>query len=215
METFKTFLLYDELMPFHFAVCLLFFVSIVETLGFCFGIRPLAFLKRFIPLSFNNPILYVKFSKILILIFFLINFSFAGYFIQFAFFAYQNSFAPIIYIILPTLLIALFFTIFMIHSLDQVIKPRFPQRKLNLLGRLATISSGHAHPNRTAQARIRDEYGQLHYVQVRSEFGEIKLNSQIILIRMEGQAYIAKEIVNSNHLFDDEIFPDDEQRKNI
>lgn len=111
-----------------------------------------------------------------------------------------------VYLLLPTLVIALFFTVFMIHCLDQVIRPQFERKQKNLIGRLATICNGNARPESTAQARVRDEYGQLHYVQVRSEFGEIEMHSQIILIRMRESYYIAKKIVESNHLFDDDMF---------
>lgn len=202
------FLTHTELLPFHLSVVTLIVLSIIETIGFYLGVRPFAFLRRFVPRGWATPLLQIKFSKILIIIFFLINFSFAGYFLQFFFFAYQQKFAPVAYLLLPALVVALFFTVFMIHCLDQVIKPKFESRQLNLLGRLATISSGNARPESTAQARVRDEYGQLHYVQVRSEFGEIALHSQIILIRMKDSYYIAKKIVESNHLLEEDLFED-------
>jgi hypothetical protein len=59
------------------------------------------------------------------------------------------------YLILPALIIAIFFTVFMIHCLDQVIKPQIEHHNTNLLGRLATISSGNARPGFSAQARSR------------------------------------------------------------
>jgi hypothetical protein len=61
---------------------------------------------------------------------------------------------------LPALIIAIFFTVFMIHCLDQVIKPQIEHHNTSLLGRLATISSGNARPGFSAQARVRDEFGQ-------------------------------------------------------
>ncbi|WP_343594887.1 OB-fold-containig protein [Acinetobacter sp.] len=200
------FLTHTELLPFHLSVVTLVVLSIIETIGFYFGVRPFSFLRNFVPRGWAAPLLQIKFSKILIVIFFLINFSFAGYFLQFFFFSYQQKFASVAYLLLPALVIALFFTVFMIHCLDQVIKPKFESRQLNLLGRLATISSGNARPESTAQARVRDEYGQLHYVQVRSEFGEISLHSQIVLIRMRDSYYIAKKIVESNHLLEENLF---------
>lgn len=102
---------------------------------------------------------------------------------------------------------AIFFTVFMIHCLDQVIKPKVvTNNKVNLLGRLATVSSGNARPGFSAQARVRDEYGQLHYVQVEPEFGELEFQSQIILIRFRKSHYIAKKISIPNHLFSSENF---------
>ncbi len=77
----------------------------------------------------------------------------------------------------------------------------FRKNNVNLLGRLATISSGNARPGFSAQARVRDEYGQLHYVQVEPEFGELGFQSQIILIRMRKSHYVAKKICKSNQLF--------------
>ncbi|WP_420713745.1 OB-fold-containig protein [Acinetobacter sp. MD2(2019)] len=200
------FLTHTELLPFHLSVVTLVVLSLIETIGFYLGVRPFSFLRRLMPRVWAVSLFQIKFSKILILIFFLINFSFAGYFLQFFFFSYQQNFTPFGYLLLPALVIALFFTVFMIHCLDQVIKPKFESRQLNLLGRLATISSGNARPESTAQARVRDEYGQLHYVQVRSEFGEIPLHAQIILIRKQDSYYIAKEIIESNHLLEDDLF---------
>lgn len=208
MNTFQVFLTNHDLLPFHLSVFLLLVISFTETIGFLFGVRPLSFLKNCIPLSLQTPILKVKFSKILILIFFLINFSFAGYFLQLLFYAYHDDFAPITYLIIPTFLIAIFFTIFMVHCLDQVIRPKYYYRSLNLVGRLAIVIDQSIKPEKVGQARIRDEYGKLHYVNVIAESGEIKANTSIILIELQGQHYVAKKVVAPNHLFDYDIFPE-------
>ncbi|MBU3847664.1 MAG: YqiJ family protein [Candidatus Acinetobacter avistercoris] len=197
-----TFLLECDLMPFHICVLALIMLSMAETLGVYIGLRPSTFIKKVAPdwLS-HSPLLQVKFSKVLIFVFLLINFSFAGYFLQLLSFAYQDEFIPWYYVILPALIIAIFFTVFMIHCLDQVIKPHLKYTQTNLLGRLATVSSGNARPGFSAQARVRDELGQLHYVQVEPEFGELELHSQILLIRFKKSHYIAKKIARTNQLF--------------
>lgn len=191
-----------DLMPFHLSVCILLLLSMAETLGGLMGLRPSALFKMLTPewLS-TSPLVQVKFSKILILVFLLINFSFAGYLIQLISFAYQDELLPWFYAALPALIIAIFFTVFMIHCLDQVIPPQRQQTQTNLLGRLATVSSGNARPGFSAQARVRDEFGQLHYVQVEPEFGELEIQSQILLIRFKRSHYIAKKIAPSNQLF--------------
>ena len=195
------FLEYD-LMPFHLSVLALILLSMAETIGYYFGLRPSTFLKRISPDWLTNaPLLQVKFAKVLIFVFLLINFSFAGYFLQLCIFASQQQFFPWCYVILPASVIAIFFTVFMIHCLDQVIKPKFTPTTVNLLGRLATVSSGNARPGFSAQARVRDEFGQLHYVQVEPEFGELEFQAQIILIRFRKSHYIAKKISKSNELF--------------
>lgn len=90
----------------------------------------------------------------------------------------------------------------MIHCLDQVIKPQTKRQHVVLIGRLATISSGNARPGFPAQARVRDEFGQLHYIQVEPEFGELELRTEILIIKQNKSHYIAKAISKSNNLFE-------------
>lgn len=197
-----TLLLVYDLIPFHICVLVLIILSLAETLGYYIGLRPSTFIKKITPTWLtHSPLLQVKFSKILIFVFLLINFSFAGYFLQLVSFAYQSEFIPWYYIIVPALVIAIFFTVFMIHCLDQVIEPNLKSSQPNLLGRLATVSSGSAKPGFSAQARVRDELGQLHYVQVEPEFGELEVQSKILLIRFKKSHYIAKKIAQTNQLF--------------
>jgi len=196
------FLFEHELMPFHLSVLALILLSMAETFGYYIGLRPSTFLKKISPdWLIESPLLQVKFSKVLIFVFLLLNFSFAGYFLQLSIFASKQVFAAWYYVVLPALVIAIFFTVFMIHCLDQVIKPKVTLNQVDLLGRLATVSSGNARPGFSAQARVRDENGQLHYIQVEPEFGELEFQSQIILIRFRKSHYIAKKISISNHLF--------------
>lgn len=191
-----------NLIPFHLSLLALLLLSMIETIGYYFNIRPMQFLKHLFPKKLTeSPLLSVKFSKTLIIVFLLMNFSFSGYFLQLCAFARQQEFLPAYYLILPALIIAIFFTVFMIHCLDQVIKPTKTKRKITLLGHLATISSGNARPGFSAQARVRDHFGQLHYVQVEPEFGELEFQSQIILIRLKKSHYVAKKISKSNTLF--------------
>ncbi|MFW2147916.1 OB-fold-containig protein [Acinetobacter sp. TY1] len=195
------FFLEPDLMPFHISVLILILLSMAETFGYYIGLRPSTFLKRILPdWLTHSPLIQVKFARVLIFVFLLINFSFAGYFLQLSLYAIQNQFSTWYYVILPALLIAIFFTVFMIHCLDQVIKPKLYATQTNLLGRLATVSSGNARPGFSAQARVRDEFGQLHYIQVEPEFGELEFQSQIILIRFKKSHYIAKKISHSNEL---------------
>ena len=190
-------------MPFHLSLFILLVISMVETIGYYFNVKPSSFLRSFIPQSLkNSPLINVKFSKILICIFLLLNFSVAGYFIEFIIYAKFNTFVPSYYIVLPVLIIAVFFTVFMIHCLDQVIKPQTNRQHVILIGRLATISSGNARPGFSAQARVRDEFGQLHYIQVEPEFGELEFRSQILIIKQNKSHYIAKAISKSNNLFE-------------
>ena len=196
------FLTNSHLVPFHLSLMAVVFLGLAETIGYYLNLRPSVLFKRFSPKRLDDlALLNVKFSKTLIIFFLLMNFSFAGYFLQFCIYARELTFYPASYLILPALIIAIFFTVFMIHCLDQVIPPRKHKQHVNLLGRLATISSGNARPGFSAQARVRDEFGQLHYVQVEPEFGVLEFQSQIILIRLKKSHYVAKAICASNRLF--------------
>ncbi|KAF7277598.1 hypothetical protein GWI33_003282 [Rhynchophorus ferrugineus] len=107
---------------------------------------------------------------------------------------------------------AWFYTLFMIHCLDQVIKPSQSSKHIHLVGRFATIVSGHARPGFSAQATVRDHTGHLHYVQVEPEYGELELQAQVILVGYNDFHYIAKKITaqsvenlstSSRHCLDD------------
>lgn len=191
-----------NLVPFHLSLITVILLGMAETIGYYLNLRPSVLFKRFSPKRLDDlPLLNVKFSKTLIIFFLLMNFSFAGYFLQLCIYARELAFFPAYYLMLPALIIAIFFTVFMIHCLDQVIPPKKNKQQADLLGRLATISSGSARPGFSAQARVRDEFGQLHYVQVEPEFGELEFRSQIILIRLKKSHYVAKQICASNRLF--------------
>lgn len=196
------FLFNPHLMLFHICVLTLFVIGVVVFFDHYLKFKPIRFFHFLVPDKLKkSDLLHVKFSQTLIVVFFLINFSFAGYFLQLCIYANEQTFVPVYYILIPTLILAVFFTIFMIHCLDQVIGPQKSSQQRNLLGRLATITSGHARPGFSAQARVRDEYGQLHYVQVEPEFGELEFQSEIILIRQRKSHYLAKKIAKSNQLF--------------
>ena len=198
----QAWLTHQDLVPFHFSLIALVVLGLIETIGIYFKKRPSHFLKKISPQKItNSPFLNVKFSKVMIVIFFLMNFSFFGYLLQLICYSQTQNFLAAYYLFLPAFVLASFFTVFMIHCLDQVIKPRYSKKNIELLGHLATISSGNARPGFSAQARVRDEYGQIHYVQVEPEFGELEFQSKIILIRKKKSHYVAKKISKSNSLF--------------
>lgn len=207
LTAMKDFIFNYYLMPFHISVILLIALSIFGSINVYVGYRPRQWFRHWLPahaysLSFSQ----IKFSHFLVFIFFLINFSFAGYFLQLLFFASRHYFLSPYYLILPAIFIAIFFTVFMVHCLDQVILPhRSLEHHQHLIGRLATVCNATARPGQSSQARVRDEFGQLHYVLIEPEFGELPIDSQVILIEYQPPNYIAKKIVSSNYLFDQEL----------
>ena len=118
-------------MPFHLSVVALILLSVVETIGMYVGLRPSQLLKNCASLAYQSPLLNVKFSKALIFVF-THQFQFCRLFLQLSFFAIQHYFITPFYLIIPALVIAIFFTVFMIHCLDQVIKPKLTHTNYNL-----------------------------------------------------------------------------------
>ena len=189
---------HSALLPFHMSVLTIFILIIGETIGMYIKHRPSQLIRQMVPMWLRDaPLLQVQISRFIILLFFLINFSFAGYLIQLSAFAFSGDFVHTGFVLIPALLMAWFFTLFMMHCLDQVIKPTQSNQQVILLGRFATIVSGTARPGSSAQAKVRDQFGRLHYVQVEPEFGELILQSKVILVDYRESQYIAKAIVNS------------------
>src|SRR5690606_33344977 len=176
------FLLDYNLMPFHLSLVLIFVFGMAKTSAFYFGLQSRKLFKCIPSYDFAClGVLNVKFCKTLIILLFLMNFSFYGYLLQFLFYSQEVEFLRAYYLILPAFILVSFVTASMIHCLHQVIPPKYQKNHVNLLGRLATISSGNPRPGFSAQARVRDECGQIHYVLVEPEFGELEFQSQIIL----------------------------------
>lgn len=189
---------HSALLPFHMSVLAIFILIIAETIGIYIGHRPSQLIRQMVPMWLRDaPLLQVQISRFIILLFFLINFSFAGYLLQLSAFALLDDFVHTGFVLIPALLMAWFFTLFMMHCLDQVIKPVQSSHQVNLLGRFATIISGTARPGSSAQAKVRDQFGRLHYVQVEPEFGEFSLQSKVLLVDYRESHYIAQAIVNS------------------
>ena len=64
-----------DLIPFHLSLLALVLLSMAETIGYYFNIRPTQYLKRLSPKKLSeSPLLKVKFSKTLIVVFLLMVF---------------------------------------------------------------------------------------------------------------------------------------------
>ena len=188
---------HSALVPFHLCVATIFMLIIAETIGIYIKHRPSQYIRQLIPKWLKHaPLLQVQISRFIILVFFLINLSFAGYLFQLSFYAFYQNFLDFGIVFLPAFLLAWFFTLFMMHCLDQVIKPSEVSCPMSLVGRLATVVNGHAKPYQSAQAMLRDPVGQLHLIMVEPEYGELEEQSQEILTGYSDAHYIAKKIIS-------------------
>lgn len=185
----------DALLPLHVLVFLTMLLMLGEGIGYLIGHRPSRYVHHVMPDWIEPvPVAQLRVSRFLVVLFFLINFSLSGYILECIVYAIQGSIWPFMGIAGPALVMAWGLTHFLVNALNQRIRPYRRQRQHDLIGRLGTIVSGHAKPGSTAQAAVRDAFGQLHYVAVESEFGELELQCQIILVAQNNGAYIAKKI---------------------
>lgn len=183
-------------------------LALTETLGTSLKFSPSAWVEARLP----RFVVYIlkrlhanQFPIFILTILFLLSTGVFGYLLQFICYAITDAFASLWMIIIPVLLISLLFTVFLGHWLSQLM---YSDRTMpvigqpELLGRIATICRGDARPGFSAQARVRDQQGHLHYVEVEPEFGELELNSEIILVSKQKHLYMAKTLPKDNHLLD-------------
>ena len=104
-----------------------------------------------------------------------------------------------LYLLIPACIIAIFATRWLSHWLTQVQTATISNLEPLLLGRLATISSGNARPGLSATAQLRDQFGNIHYVAVEPEFGELAVDDEVILFAKKEQVYLAKPMLANQH----------------
>ena len=72
----------------------------------------------------------------------------------------------------------------------------------SFVGRVAVITLGRASPGSPAQARLRDEHGQSHYVMIEPDGdSELTAGSEVLIVKMRGHVFLA--IPNPNPLLSD------------
>lgn len=181
-------------------------LALVETLGTSFQFSPAQWFELRLP-RFMHRILSrlgaKEFPVFIFSIMFLLSLGITGYISQFLTFALSHHFLSVWALIIPVSLLSYFITTTLSQWLSQLMysdASYFMQEKTNLLGRVATICRGDARPGLSAQARVRDQLGQLHYVEVEPEFGELPLHSEVILIARQNQLYLAKPLPHDNQL---------------
>lgn len=183
-------------------------LALGETLGTSLKFSPSAWIEARLPrvvLLILHRLQVKQFPVFILTILFLLSSGVFGYLLQFIYYALTDAFASLWFIMLPVLFISLLFSVLLGHWLSQLM---YSDRSIpiigqpDLLGRIATICRGDAKPGFSAQARIRDQQGHLHYVEVEPEFGELELHSEVILVSKHDHLYTAKLLPRDNHLLD-------------
>ena len=191
---------------FTIALFIMLLLAITEVVGSTIRTSPLGWLTSRLPQFVHRGAAKNKINELPIftlIILFLLSIGVWGYGFQFLWFALYDHFASVWLLLLPVILLSILFTVFLSHWLSQL---AFQQPLTttngapNLLGRIATICSGNARPGVSSHARVRDELGQLHYIEVEPEFGELVQHSDVILIAKQQHVYLAKSLPKDNKL---------------
>lgn len=194
-----SFLLFSsEFLLFNAILVLVLILASVESLHLYFKMSPAQLIQQFFPSSQQQLMQRLKINELSFFSFMLIwlvSFALAGYFLQIVCFYFLHDFIASYWLVVPALFLATFLSQLLAHWLSQLLPTPAPKEipyDLCLLGRIATIYKGNARPGIYALARVRDELGHLHYVQVEPEFGELTVHSEVILFGKNESIYLAK-----------------------
>lgn len=188
----------SEFLLFNVVLLLVLILACMESLHLYFKMSPAQLIQQFFPIAQQQLMQRLKINELSFFSFMLIwlvSFALAGYFLQTVCFYFLHDFIEFYWLVVPALFLATFLSQLLAHWLSQLLPTPVPKEvpyDLCLLGRIATIYKGTARPGICALARVRDESGHLHYVQVEPEFGELALHSEVILFSKNDSVYVAK-----------------------
>lgn len=176
---------------FSISLSLMLLLCLIECLCLIIGSSSQGFLDQFLPeqlLEPQNPEielttdqsvffqflewLYIGRIPMLVwLIVFLTTYSLTGFITQSIIFSFITSYAPL-WIIAPICLIICMPVVRLVASILSRILPKDETtaiKSTELIGRTAIIILGEARQNYPAQARVKDQFGQSHYILVEPE----------------------------------------------
>ena len=142
---------------------------------------------------------------LMLLVIFLFSFGLSGLLLQGLFQAITGWLAPG-WLAVPLVLVASLPLVRLGGGVLQAVMPRDETTAVtedSLLGRIAVITLGTARQNYPAEARVKDQHGYTHYLQLEpdAEGDEFLQGTEVLLLSRQGAVY--KGIKNSNpHLSD-------------
>ncbi len=204
----------DANLPFVVAFGLVLALALLEGVGLLLGAGLSGLLDHLLPdslapeldldapdMATPGPIsallgwLYVgRVPMLVILILGLAYFGIAGLMLQSAAEALLTGPLPAWLASLPALLIALPLIRWSARGLARMIPSDETEAVSadSFVGRIAVITLGTARPGSSAEARVKDRYGQSHYIRVEPDGdGALSQGSEVLLIRQRGNVFLA------------------------
>jgi membrane protein implicated in regulation of membrane protease activity len=188
---------------FSLALCIMLLIGLLEIVLLVIGGGSQGFLEQFLPEGLEHGQVEVSLDKpqsltvytfdwlgigrlplLIWLVVFLTTFALFGYIIQ------GILYSSIGYMITPWLIapISLMFSAPILHWSSRALVRLMPRDETTaiysdeLIGRTATIILGTAKRNSPAQARVKDQHGQTHYVMVEPETDESYIQGQDVVL---------------------------------
>lgn len=209
--------------PFAIALTLMLGIGLLEGLATVLGAGISGFLDNLLPemdadfdldldvdgpdLSAQGPL--VKFLGwlqvgrvpiLVLLVVFLLGFGVSGLFVQSVAVTHAQGALPMPLAVVPALVFALFFTRFAGKGLARIIpKDETSAVSANtFVGKVAVVLQATARRGAPAQAKLKDTFGQVHYVMVEPDEDDHVLNpgTDVLLIKKSGAVFRAIENPN-------------------
>lgn len=200
-------LIHPSNLLFSISLCLVFVFGLLEVILVLIGGGSQGFLDQFVPDSLSDagsldvsldtqPSIFIQVLDwlylgrvpfLIWLIIFLSTYALTGFALQSIFFHFTHSFFPL-WIVAPA---CLFLCMPLVRIFAGIFAKILPQDEttaiqLNeLIGRSAIIVLGEAKPHSPAQARVKDQFGQNHYILVEPEQDEIFIQGQTVILTQQ------------------------------
>lgn len=207
------FILADANVLFSASLFVLVLIFMLELFGLLVGSGILGLLDSFFEIDLDGSsftaqslsffgVRQIPFSYLLIL--FLLGFGLSGYFVNGIMIGLLNFVLPKWISCIPALIISFLFVSASSRVLHRVL-PRDESsavERASFVGKIAKITIGMARPGSPAQAKLKDEHGQTHYIMIEPEADETWQSGDVVIVlRSHGAGFVGfKESYFSEYL---------------
>lgn len=208
-----------ENMPFAIALLVLLIIAGLEGVGSLFGVGLSNILDSLFPNtdialdvegpdleapnSFSHVLSWLRVGQVpilVLLIVFLVSFGLSGLILQKFLWATFGFMLPAVIAWVPAFFVSLPAIRIFGTTLNKIIPKDETSAvsKNTFIGRIATITLGTAQKGNAAQGKLKDQFGQYHYIMIEpdNEDESFTQGSEVLLVRQDGSKFYA--IVNDN-----------------
>jgi len=189
-----------QTMPFGVALLIMVGLGIIEGIGLLTALSPSEIFDQYLELDhpdIDGPLGWLHVGKVPLLvlfILFLLGFSISGYAIQMFCIGLLGTYVPAILAAAP----AGFIGFFTVRTMGGVLARIIPKDETaavseqTLIGRAGVVVTGTARQGMAAQVKVRDQYGNYHYLMVApDEAGvEFEQGTEVLIVKKQGATYL-------------------------